>query len=280
LCWGVIILKKIARIEDIVSKPYSVYVVGEMGAGKSTFLDLLKAYETSLFDIFGLEGKLFYTFEEDVPKGDLWEQYLYHKDNEIPGMPIYDTQVHFARKKKEIIFKSAGRDNEGKIIIPDPRGVGFYFVDRSLHEDRYVFAEGLKHLFPDEKFDEYVKEVDVYISEAPIPDLIIRLSVERPEVSQLRVLRRGRGEKLMLSRYHKMAEDYQQYVDPWIESLGVPIINIRTDYQYFDFNDDAGQNYFLWSLLRGLHEKKDAQGNPFWKLPFSILPHKKLFIPK
>jgi hypothetical protein len=276
---GVIILKEISRIEDIVSKPYSVYVIGEMGVGKSILLKLLRAYETHLLDFFGLEGKLFHTFEEEMPNKELWERYKYHKDNQIPDMSIYDTQIHFARKKRINMFKSAGRDSEGKIILPDPRTVGFYFVDRSLHEDRYVFAEELKQRFPDGKYEEYVEEVDTYISEAPTPDLIIRLCVERPEVSQLRVLNRGWGEKLPLSRYHQMAEDYQQYINPWIRNLGVPVINIRTDMPHFDFYNPPGQNYFLLSLLSGLKEKRNKDGEPFWLLPSHIIPDGMLINP-
>lgn len=252
------------KLEDIVDKPYSVFLIGEMGVGKSTFLELLDAYQTYL-QKFGLNEKLFYIFEEDIPK-DLWKKYIYCKDQEIPDKVIYDVQIYFARRKHNLIQKSDG-------INYNP---GFYFVDRSLHEDRYVFAEGLKHLFPDDLFEDYVKEVDEYLRKSPVPDLCIRLEVETPEVSERRIQKRGWGEKLPLSRYHKMAEDYEKHIDPWITSLKVPIIRIRTDYLHFDFTDAAGQNYFLWSVLTGLHKEKNKIGEPFWKLSDNLLPQERL----
>ena len=256
------------KLEDILDQPYSVFLVGEMGVGKSTFLDLLDAYQNYLKK-FGLKERLFYIFEEDPPK-DLWQRYMECKDNEIPDKVIYDVQIYFARRKHDIMQRSAGKIDEG---IHKP---GFYFVDRSLHEDRYVFAEGLKHLFPKDMFDDYVKEVDEYIKKCPIPNLFIRLEVETPEISERRIIKRGWGEKHPLSRYHKMAEDYEKYIEPWITSLNVPIIRIRTDYPHFDFTDAAGQNYFLWSVLTGLHKEKNNKGEPFWKLSDNLLPQERM----
>ena len=251
------------KLEDIVDRPYSVFMIGEMGVGKSTIVELLDAYQSYLHK-FGLKEKVFYIFEEEIPL-DLWPKYLECKDNGIADKVIYDVQIFFARRKKEIIQKSVEGNKPG-----------FYFVDRSLHEDRYVFAEGMKYLFPNGLYEDYINEVDEYIQNCPTPDLFIRLEVETPEVSERRIIQRGWGEKLPLSRYHKMAEDYKEYIEPWINGMNVPIIRIRTDYLHFDFTDAAGQNYFLWSILTGLHKEKNREGEPFWKLSDNLLPQEKL----
>ncbi len=255
---------EILTVDELVDKPYCAYVVGEMGVGKTTFLRLLKAYEAWLQKRFGLEAVVFNTFEEEKPP--CWDDYIHHKDAKIPHESIYQAQLWFARQKINMIRAAMGLDLQNQVMAPDPRSLGIYFVDRTLHEDFYVFAQGLERLFPKGMYEQYIKEVEKYLLEIPPPDLVIRLQVETPEISQARVLSRGWGEQLRLSRYHQMAEQYEDHIDPWIEEMGVPIVPIRTDYPHFDFKDPYGQNYFLTTLLTGLHN------NGVWLPDYHRLP--------
>ncbi|NTV24368.1 MAG: deoxynucleoside kinase [Nanoarchaeota archaeon] len=261
----------VISISDLVNRPYFVYIVGEMGSGKTTFLDLLDAYQVWLGNL-GLEDNIFFTFTEPLPEKKLWDRYKECKNSQIRDPSIYMAQSHFAKQKRTIIDKAAGLEGERK--------PGFYFVDRSLQEDFYVFAKGLENLFTGKTYARYVEETEPVLNSLPSPDLVVRLRVERPEVSQKRVEGRGWGEKLPLSRYHKMAEDYQRYIDPWIEHIEVPVISIRTDLPQFDFDTAAGQSYFLWTFLAGIRSATDSLGQPFWKLPYTPLPQEKIMVAK
>lgn len=254
----------ILHLEQIVSAPYCVYVVGEMGTGKTTFLQLLKAYEGWLNIRFGLKGALFHTFKEELPP--CWGDYVAHKNAQEQHISIYEAQRWFALQKVRIIRQAAGLDDNLIKTTPDLRLPGFYLVDRSLEEDCLIFARDLVGLFPEGKYQEYMTEVVELLRKILPPDLIVRLRVENPEVSMQRVESRHWGEHFPRSRYYLMEEAYQERIDPWIAQLGIPVITIRTDEPYFDFKKGDAQCYFIYSFLNRLYEQR------LWLLDYHRLP--------
>ena len=254
-------MTKKLNLNHIIGGPRSIHLVAEMGAGKSTFLELLINYEWWLSKDTNLEGRLIAKgFVEDIPH-DIWKEYQIAMKQKTPSKTVYQAQSFFMDQKLRFVAQASGVGYE--------REHGLYVVERDPREDYHVFASRLKKLFLNGEFEKYEDTYGPKVKDSLIPDLIVRLR-SSPEVSMKRVQERKTGELLELVDYQEMEALYTIYVDKWIRTNNIPCIDIDTSLEKFDFNTRNGQNYFLTEFFTGLSD------NGYWKLDKHILQVKKL----
>jgi deoxyadenosine/deoxycytidine kinase len=289
-------------ISKIIDRPITIHIAAELGAGKSTFINLLQAYEKWLIEEEIIDNKFIFPFIEDTLEhsaNEIWDQYQTIITGDTPDPVVYTVQSWFMNQKLGLLYQAAGEDYPGapgffhvvdtgedetgdfgwpsrffnyNYDSNDPRPPGLYIVERLPRADMMVFASRYKDLFVlgtsqvPGSFERYKWHYKRYVDKAPLPDLYIRLKAT-PSVSMERVGKRKTGEKLKLEDYEQIHAAYTLFVDPWIKETGVPLIEINTALPELDYTTPDGQNHFLTKFVR----KMNKLG--FWNTPYIVLPH-------
>lgn len=180
--------------------PTIISIEGNMGVGKTTFINTLQDYFKDKHPI--------HILEEPV---SLWQSIKDQDDKDILSH-FYENQSKWAFSFQMMayisrlsILKQAVKDHPDSIII----------TERSVHSDRHIFA---KMLYDDKLINEidyqiYNKWFDHFIEDIPISSIIyLQCS---PEISNKRVLKRARkGETIPLPYLIKC----HQYHEEWLDS--------------------------------------------------------------
>jgi deoxyadenosine/deoxycytidine kinase len=180
--------------------PIIISIEGNMGVGKTTFINTLQEYFKDKHPI--------HILEEPV---SLWQS-IKDKEGKDILSHFYEDQSKWAFSfqmmayiSRLAILKQAIKDHPDSIII----------TERSVHSDRHIFA---KMLYDDKLINEidyqiYNQWFDHFIEDVPITGTIYLQCT--PEISNQRVLKRARkGETIPLSYLIKC----NQYHEEWLDS--------------------------------------------------------------
>jgi deoxyadenosine/deoxycytidine kinase len=180
--------------------PTIISIEGNMGVGKTTFINTLKEYFKDKHSI--------HILEEPV---SLWQNIKDLKGKDILSH-FYEDQSKWAFSfqmmayiSRLAILKQAVKDHPDSIII----------TERSVHSDRHIFA---KMLYDDKLINEidyqiYNQWFDHFIEDIPITATIYLQCT--PKISNQRVLKRARkGETIPLPYLIKC----HQYHEEWLDS--------------------------------------------------------------
>ena len=183
----------------IPMSPTIISIEGNMGAGKTTFINTLQEYFKDKHPI--------HILEEPV---SLWQSIKDKEDKDILSH-FYEDQSKWAFSfqmmayiSRLAILKQAVKDHPDSIII----------TERSVHSDRHIFA---KMLYDDKLINEinyqiYNKWFDHFIEDIPISGIIYLQCT--PEISNQRVLKRARhGETIPLSYLIKCHQYHEEWLD-------------------------------------------------------------------
>lgn len=222
-----------------------VSVEGNIGSGKSTFVEKLKQ---ELKDK-RLDKMRFVFVQEPV------EQWTQIKDKNGVDMltKFYGDQEKYsfafqmmAYISRLSLLKRTYEENPTNTII---------ITERSVFTDRYVFA---KMLYDSEKIEDveyliYLKWFDEFIKELPVFAMIYLHTT--PEVSHSRVLKRARdGETIPLEYLQKCYDYHEDWLNKEEETL---VFNIDVSGENSDENTKKWMNDFLNYLRKNLSDEVD-----------------------
>ena len=189
--------------------PTVISIEGNIGSGKSTFVNLVKDYFTS--GVLNIEGKddtsksipiLF--LEEPV---NIWNEVKDNSGNTILSLFYQD------QKKWSFCFQMMAYISRlsllKKTILENPNSI--IITERSVLTDKFVFAQMLydKKMINEIEFQIYLKWFDEFISEINIENIIYLNT--NPNKCNERIIKRNRkGETISLDyllecdRYHNL----------------------------------------------------------------------------
>lgn len=208
--------------------PTIISIEGNMGVGKTTFINTLQEYFKDKHPI--------HILEEPV---SLWQSIKDQDDKDILSH-FYENQSKWAFSfqimayiSRLSILKQAVKDHPDSIII----------TERSVHSDRHIFA---KMLYDDKLINEidyqiYNKWFDHFIEDIPISSIIyLQCS---PEISNKRVLKRARkGETIPLPYLIKC----HQYHEEWLDSTKADISTAPTILKINCNLENTPETILLW----------------------------------
>ena len=208
--------------------PTIISIEGNMGVGKTTFINTLQEYFKDKHPI--------HILEEPV---SLWQSIKDQDDKDILSH-FYENQSKWAFSfqimayiSRLSILKQAVKDHPDSIII----------TERSVHSDRHIFA---KMLYDDKLINEidyqiYNKWFVHFIEDIPISSIIyLQCS---PEISNKRVLKRARkGETIPLPYLIKC----HQYHEEWLDSTKADISTAPTILKINCNLENTPETILLW----------------------------------
>ena len=220
-----------------------VSVEGNIGSGKSTFVNRLKQ---DLKDQM-LEKMKFVFVQEPV------EQWTQIKDKNGVDMltKFYGDQEKYsfafqmmAYISRLSLLKRTYEENPTNTII---------ITERSVYTDRHVFA---KMLYDSDKIEDveyqiYLKWFDEFIKELPVFAMIYLHTT--PQVSHNRVLKRARDGETIPLEYLKKCYDYHEN---WLNTES-SVLNIDVSGENNDENMKKWMNNFLNYLRQNLLDEVD-----------------------
>ena len=202
---------------------YIYTIEGNIGSGKSTFVEILKIYYKNNDNMVFLQEPV-----------NIWQSIKDDNNKSILEM-FYEDQKKYAFSfqmmayiSRVAMLKECMKKNPGKTII----------CERSVLTDKNVFAKMLYDSGNIESvnYQIYLKWFNEFIDELPING-IIYVKAE-PEVSHERVIKRSRkGETIPLS-YLKQCHEYHEI---WLNNTNINLITLNGDNNkqtnIMDYND-------------------------------------------
>jgi deoxyadenosine/deoxycytidine kinase len=202
---------------------YIYTIEGNIGSGKSTFVEILKIYYKNNDNMVFLQEPV-----------NIWQSIKDDNNKSILEM-FYEDQKKYAFSfqmmayiSRVAMLKECMKKNPGKTII----------CERSVLTDKNVFAKMLYDSGNIESvnYQIYLKWFNEFIDELPING-IIYVKAE-PEVSHERVIKRSRkGETIPLS-YLKQCNEYHEI---WLNNTNINLITLNGDNNkqtnIMDYND-------------------------------------------
>ena len=194
---------------------------GNIGAGKSTIIQKLKEYLPNVRLIEEPVGV--WTSLKNNEGENLLE--LFYKDKRRWGYTFHNCAILSRMKLIQDILDNAHPDD---IIL----------TERSVHTDRYVFAEMLhdEGVLDNLEWELYNMWFDSFASKIPLQGII--WTSTSPETSAKRIIKRGRhGEEAIPLEYLK---DLDQQHLKWITNTHLKTIEISTE-EGVDFEESVLQ---------------------------------------
>ena len=179
--------------------PTIISIEGNMGAGKTTFINTLQEYFKDKYPIHILEEpvSLWQSIKDQEGKDILSHFY----EDQSKWSFSFQIMAYISRLS---LLKQAVKNHPDSIII----------TERSIHSDRHIFA---KMLYDDKLIREidyqiYNKWFDHFIEDIPITGTIYLQCT--PEISNQRVLKRARkGEMIPLPYLIKCHQYHEEWLD-------------------------------------------------------------------
>lgn len=204
------------ELEILGNKVYLISVEGNIGSGKSTFLERLReTYASHPYVVFAPEPVSVWQTIVDTNGVSILEKF--YKDQVTYAFPF---QMMAYISRLAILRRLVRERDTGKPLI--------IITERSLHTDRHIFA---KMLYDQQKIDEinyqiYLKWFHEFADDIPVTHCVYLRS--DPEVCQKRIAIRARiGEDVIPLSYLKECHFYhEKYVEIYNKRL---ILDANTD---------------------------------------------------
>lgn len=195
-----------------------IYIEGNIGAGKTTFLTLLNEYLSTIKTVLNKKSTLVY---EPV------DEWLNTKDSD--GTNILQ-KFYSDQNKWSFCFQMNSFISRIEAIIKKVEDNDIVFVERSIFTDKYCFAESCyeSNKMTQLEYDVYCKwntwladKFDVY------PDAYIYLKVN-PNVCSERIIKRSRNEEtnIPLEYLEKLDNKHEKWLNNEKEKNNIPVFTI------------------------------------------------------
>ena len=206
----------IGDVGNVGNMVYLISVEGNIGSGKSTFLERLRTtYASHPYVVFAPEPVSVWQTIVDTNGVSILEKF--YKDQLTYAFPF---QMMAYISRLAILRRLVRERDTGKPLV--------IITERSLHTDRHIFA---KMLYDQQKIDEinyqiYLKWFHEFADDIPVTHCVYLRS--DPEVCQTRIAIRARiGEDIIPLSYLKECHSYhEKYVEIYDKRL---ILDANTD---------------------------------------------------
>jgi deoxyadenosine/deoxycytidine kinase len=205
---------------------YIYTIEGNIGSGKSTFVEILKLYYENNKNIIFLQEPV-----------NIWET-IKDENNKSILEKFYEDQKKYAFSfqmmayiSRVAMLKECIKNNKDKTII----------CERSVLTDKNVFAKMLYDSgnIEDINYQIYLKWFNEFIEELPIEG-IIYVKAE-PEISYERVIKRSRKGEIIPLTYLKECHNYHEQ---WLNRTNIKILSLDANYNK-EYNKE---NYNEWII--------------------------------